>query len=52
MIDFDAAIRDPLDPQCMLPETDTGDHLHPNNTGFSRMAACISLDVLAAVPIK
>jgi lysophospholipase L1-like esterase len=33
MIDFDAAVRDPNHPSRILPEYDSGDHLHPNDAG-------------------
>ncbi len=36
--DFDAAIRDPARPQAMLPRYDSGDHLHPGDVGYRRMA--------------
>ncbi|MDT8912497.1 SGNH/GDSL hydrolase family protein [Amycolatopsis sp. PS_44_ISF1] len=44
--DFDAAIRDPADPQAMLPAYDSGDHLHPGDAGYARMAAAIDLNRL------
>ena len=37
-IDFDAAIRDPDDPERMLPVYDGGDALHPSAAGYERMA--------------
>lgn len=37
-IDFDRALRDPKQPQYMLPEYDSGDHLHPEAAGHYRMA--------------
>jgi lysophospholipase L1-like esterase len=41
--DFDAATRDPADPQRLLPAFDSGDHLHPNDAGDKAMAAVIPL---------
>lgn len=38
-VDFDAALRDPDDPQSLLEEYDSGDFLHPNDTGYAVMAA-------------
>ena len=38
-IDFDAALRDPENPDYFLPEYDSGDHLHPSRKGYERMAA-------------
>jgi lysophospholipase L1-like esterase len=43
VIDFDAALRDPANPTHLLPSADTGDHLHPNEEGYRRMAAAIDL---------
>jgi lysophospholipase L1-like esterase len=39
VLDFDAALRDPLDPARMLPRLDSGDHLHPSDAGYAAMAA-------------
>ncbi|NSX04357.1 SGNH/GDSL hydrolase family protein [Cupriavidus gilardii] len=36
--DFDAAVRDPERPEAMLPRYDSGDHLHPGDAGYLRMA--------------
>jgi lysophospholipase L1-like esterase len=43
VIDFDAAMRDPADPSRLLPSVDGGDHLHPNEYGYQRMADVIDL---------
>ncbi|MBN2102885.1 SGNH/GDSL hydrolase family protein [bacterium] len=43
VIDFDAAMRDPENPLYLLPEADTGDHLHPNETGHRMMAEAVDL---------
>jgi lysophospholipase L1-like esterase len=32
-VDLDAAVRDPRHPTRLLPNYDSGDHLHPNNAG-------------------
>jgi lysophospholipase L1-like esterase len=42
-VDFDAAVRDPADPQTMLPRYDSGGHLHPNGAGYRAMADAIDL---------
>lgn len=34
MIDFDQPVRDPSHPTRILPEYDSGDHLHPNDAGY------------------
>ena len=45
VIDFDAAIRDPANPQAILPIYDSGDTLHPNSAGYEAMANAIDLDL-------
>lgn len=44
--DFDAAVRDPNDPHRLLPAFDSGDHLHPNSSGYGVMAASFDLSTL------
>lgn len=39
--DFDAALRDPADPNSRAPACDCGDHVHPSREGARRMAACV-----------
>jgi lysophospholipase L1-like esterase len=46
VIDFDQAVRDPADPHRLLPAYDSGDHLHPNDTGYLVMGEAISLRLL------
>jgi lysophospholipase L1-like esterase len=43
VIDFDALMRDPVDPLAMKAEFDSGDHLHPNDAGYAAMADSIDL---------
>ena len=45
-IDFDAALRDPNNPDHFLPEYDSGDHLHPSRAGYERMAMEIPAELL------
>ncbi|MBQ6796754.1 MAG: lipase [Clostridia bacterium] len=45
-IDFDKALRDPENPNCFLPEFDSGDHLHPSKKGYERMAAEVPSELL------
>ena len=45
VIDLDAAVRDPENPNKLLPEYDTGDHLHLNVAGYQKMADAIDLDL-------
>jgi lysophospholipase L1-like esterase len=46
VIDFDAATRDPADPKHILAKFDSGDHLHPEDSGYRAMAESIDLKVL------
>lgn len=48
--DFDRALRNPADPQTILPAYDSGDHLHPNDNGYQAMAAAINLKALVGRP--
>ena len=43
VIDFDKALQDPAHPDQMLPAYDSGDHLHPRDSGYKAMAASIDL---------
>ena len=43
LIDFDSAMRDPLEPTRLRPQVDSGDHLHPNEQGYRVMADAIDL---------
>ncbi len=45
-IDFDKALRDPVQPDYFFPEYDSGDHLHPSVKGYQRMAAEIPVCLL------
>lgn len=46
VVDFDQALRDPFDPRRLKPEYDSGDHLHPSDKGYARMAAVFDLNSL------
>jgi len=43
VIDFDAVIRDPRQPDRIKPEFDCGDHLHPSPAGYRAMGESIPL---------
>ncbi len=47
VIDFDAAVRDPVAPRKLLPAYDSGDHLHLNPAGYRAMAEAIDLNLFA-----
>ena len=44
-IDFDLATRDPSQPTRLLPLYDSGDHLHPNDTGYRAMGDAVDLSI-------
>lgn len=46
VIDFDKTMRDPKRPTRLNPLFDSGDHIHPNETGFLAMANAVNLDWL------
>ena len=46
--DFDAALRDPGRNQRMLAAFDSGDHLHPGDAGYRRMADAVDIGVIVA----
>lgn len=43
VFDADAALRDPRQPDRLLPQYDTGDHLHPNHDGLRSIAEAVDL---------
>jgi lysophospholipase L1-like esterase len=45
--DFDLATRDPLHPSQLLQSTDSGGHLHPNDTGYTLMGNAIDLKLFS-----
>lgn len=47
VIDFDAAVRNPIDPSRFLDPYDSGDGLHPSDAGYQAMAAYIRIRQLA-----
>ncbi len=46
VVDFDAVLRDPANPAQLDPALDSGDHLHPGDAGYKRMAEAIDLNAL------
>jgi lysophospholipase L1-like esterase len=47
VVDFDAALRDPTRPEQLMAALDSGDHLHPNDSGYREMAETVNLDTLS-----
>ncbi|MDT0342959.1 SGNH/GDSL hydrolase family protein [Streptomyces litchfieldiae] len=46
VVDFDRALRDPVDPHRLAPAFDSGDGLHPNDAGYRAMAEAVDLAAL------
>ncbi len=46
VVDFDKATRDPGDPKKFRADFDSCDHLHPNDAGYTAMAASVDLALL------
>jgi lysophospholipase L1-like esterase len=42
-VDFDVAVRDPLQPTRLRPAYDSGDHIHPNSAGYVAMSNSFNL---------
>jgi lysophospholipase L1-like esterase len=47
VVDFDKVVRDPAQPDRLLPAFDCGDHLHPSPAGYKAMAEAIPLSLFA-----
>ena len=45
VIDMDAAVHDPANPNKLLPAYDSGDHLHLSVAGYQKMAEAIDLEL-------
>ncbi|WP_320780347.1 SGNH/GDSL hydrolase family protein [Streptomyces sp. CRN 30] len=53
VVDFDKALHDPYDPRRLRADYDSGDHLHPSDRGYARMAEVFELESLkGAVPAE
>ena len=50
VIDFDAVLRDPSHPSRLLPQYDSGDHLHANDAGYVASGNAISLALFNCQP--
>jgi lysophospholipase L1-like esterase len=52
VIDFDKVTSDPANPGVFLPDYDSGDHLHPKDTGYKAMGESIDLKLFVSEPVK
>ena len=50
IIDLDRALRDPEHPTRLLPQYDSGDHLHPNDAGMKAMGEAVPLRLFRLDP--
>jgi lysophospholipase L1-like esterase len=48
VVDFDMVLRDPTRPQRMRAPFDSGDHLHPGDAGYQRMADAVDIGMIVA----
>jgi lysophospholipase L1-like esterase len=48
VIDFDLALRDPMQPTKLLKTYDSGDHLHPGDAGYKAIADTIPLALFSS----
>ena len=48
VIDFDSSVKDPQQPDRLLPSFDSGDHLHPSAAGYEVMGDSIPLTLFGA----
>jgi lysophospholipase L1-like esterase len=48
-LDFDRAVRDPADPDRLLPGYDTGDHLHLNPAGYQALADAVPIGLFQGI---
>ncbi|CAG4926457.1 SGNH/GDSL hydrolase family protein [Paraburkholderia gardini] len=51
VVDFDAALRDPAQPDRLRKDYDSGDHIHPSNAGYTVMADAVPLEAVAT-PVR
>jgi lysophospholipase L1-like esterase len=47
IVDQDTATHDPANPTRYLPAYDSGDHLHPNDTGYAAIADAVDLTLFS-----
>jgi lysophospholipase L1-like esterase len=53
VVDFDKALRDPYNPRRLRSDYDSGDHLHPSDKGYEKMADVFDLaDLKGSAPAE
>jgi lysophospholipase L1-like esterase len=52
VIDFDAALRDPAEPERLRRRYDSGDHIHPGDDGYAAMATAVTLGPVTAAAYR
>jgi hypothetical protein len=52
VVDFDLALRDPTHLTRLLPEYDSGDHLHANDAGYAAKVDAIPLSLFEATGVR
>jgi lysophospholipase L1-like esterase len=52
VIDFDKLMRDPRQPERLLPKFDSGDHLHPSPAGYQTMGNAVPLSLFTSTSPK
>ncbi|MBU6298480.1 MAG: SGNH/GDSL hydrolase family protein [Alphaproteobacteria bacterium] len=52
VVDFDAVVRDPDNPERLAPAYDSGDHLHPSPAGYRAMAAGVPLSFFSSHALR
>ena len=52
VVDFDAVVRDPTNPDHLLAAYDSGDHLHPNAAAYRQMANAIDLGTVDRLVLR
>jgi lysophospholipase L1-like esterase len=46
VVDFDAALRDPVQVERLQRNFDSGDHIHPSDAGYAAMADAVPMDAV------
>jgi lysophospholipase L1-like esterase len=52
VVDFDAALRDPAQPERLQRAYDSGDHIHPSDAGYAAMADAMPIETVMSATRK